>query len=143
MLENEAKDGTVDDNDDAHAGMLPMINYEEIKDEEEQLYIVDECSLLRHSILSNCYRLRHRRTPSIAPLEDTRLFSKMPPPDDDDDDYLPKNESNSELDGWLEDSGYGLLRDTSWVLQTQKAHKASPGYMKVTRIFYVGKEKNR
>ncbi|XP_058789417.1 protein broad-minded-like [Phymastichus coffea] len=116
---------TIDEDDDAHAGMSL-----EPPEEASGTYIVDECSLLRHNILLNCYYAKHKRAPPLSTPEDTQLFSTMPPPVGIYDDSVSMNDDNSVLNDWLENSGYGLLRDMSWVAQTQKAHKASPGRIK-------------
>ncbi|OXU24362.1 hypothetical protein TSAR_016811 [Trichomalopsis sarcophagae] len=91
-------------------------------------YIVDECSLLRHTILLNCYYVRHKRSEYMVTPEESRLFSKLPPPEGIDDDFVKPRPSQSDLTTWLQDTGPGL-RDHNWVLQTRRAHRSSPAPM--------------
>lgn len=93
-------------------------------------YIVDECSLLRHAILLNCYYVRHKRSDYMVAPEESRLFSKLPPPEGIDDDFVKRSSSQSDLTSWLQDTGPGL-RDHNWVLQTRRAHRSSPNPMRV------------
>lgn len=100
-------------------------------------YIVDECSLLRHTLLLNCHYVRHKRSEHQVKPEECRLFSTLPPPEGIDDDFVPKSPSQSDLTNWLQDTGPGL-RDHNWVLQTRRAHKASPAPMKVSLWIFAG-----
>lgn len=109
------------------------VNEDEL--EQKNTLIVDESSLLRNTILLNCYNVRHKRNEEhLETPEESRLFSKMPPPEGIDDTFLTRSSSDTELTSWLRDGKPGL-RDGNWVAQTRKAHKASPSPMKV--FFYL------
>ena len=123
-----------------------LIPREEVADPESAPnYVVDECGLLRHKILLNCYFVRPKRNEYFVTPEESRLFSTLPPPQgcfDEDSIALTEEkeveeeeaEDDSELAVWLRDCGPGL-RDGNWVSYTRKAHKASPKPLKVIPTF--------
>lgn len=105
----------------------------ELEEEGElkEKYIVDECSLLRHMILTNCHRLEHKIWNYDYHPEECRLFSKLPPfvdPNESENNKHSKTESKSnaktEFDELLEDDSPGF-RDSSWVSETRRAFRNS------------------
>ncbi|XP_014204749.1 protein broad-minded-like [Copidosoma floridanum] len=105
---------------------LVQATEEELSFEAQPSYVVDECSMLRHSIIVSTYYVRHKRNESSTLPEEVRLFSKLPPPHPLDGDVRPSASSESELEVWLSDCG-PVIRDNSWILGTRRAHRASPG----------------
>ncbi|XP_011498463.1 PREDICTED: protein broad-minded-like [Ceratosolen solmsi marchali] len=91
--------------------------------EQNSAYIIDENSSLRHTILLNCYFIDHKLKTYQSSPEKFCLFSKLPPPEGI-DELVSQKYSQSELMNWLQESK-SALKDNNWILQTQKAHKAS------------------
>lgn len=97
----------------------------EHESESKVMYILDECSFLRHQIICNSYYFGHKNSNNTTKPEECALFSKL--------SHLQKSEearsvtkstSHSELGKFLQESKPGL-RDNGWVGQARKAHKVS------------------
>lgn len=102
-------------------------------DDEEYhvVYVVDECSSLRHKILCKSYYIRHKLEKPMESIKRNIIFSTFPPPETDDEWQRPRSVSDySELDNFLRESKPGL-RDSSWTMQIKKAYENSPAPMKV------------
>lgn len=97
-------------------------------------YIIDECSLLRHEIVSDSYFLTHKSIKFEQNPEERILFSRMPPPQEMDSN--PKHpESVTELELVLNAHKPGL-RDDNWVSQVKRAFKNSDDMIQVKNSFY-------
>lgn len=104
--------------------------------ESRETFIIDECSILRHQILSDSYFVRQKRYEYIKQPEDCLLFSKFPPPQGPEEGFDGNFSSDSDLEYFLQDDIPGL-RDSGWVSQARKAFRTSNGTMKVIlRISY-------
>ncbi|XP_015119106.1 protein broad-minded isoform X2 [Diachasma alloeum] len=113
-------------------------NYtEENKIEEfHQVHLIDESSMLRNSILSKSYFIRHKleKLTNYENPDKCTLYSSFPPPTlfENNDVIFSSSTSespSSELEQLLHDCKPGL-RDSGWVMQIRNAHGNSPGPMK-------------
>lgn len=105
----------------------------DVEDEGQtrSVHVVDDCSMLRHQILTNCYYIAHRLNKPIEDPEECVIFSEYPPPPDSRrHSAIARSSSSTELGDLLKDSKPGL-RDSGWVLEARRAHKNSPEPMKV------------
>lgn len=93
-------------------------------------YIVDECSIMRHRILSDSYFVRQKRHEYTKQPEECLLFSKFPPPQGPEEGFADNSPSDTDLEYFLEADVPGL-RDSGWVSQARKAFRSSNGSMKV------------
>ncbi|XP_043483226.1 protein broad-minded-like [Leptopilina heterotoma] len=92
-------------------------------------YIVDECSIMRHQILSDSYFVRQKRHEYTKQPEECLLFSKFPPPQGPEEGFAGNSSSDTDLEYFLEADVPGL-RDSGWVSQARKAFRSSNGSMK-------------
>ncbi|XP_044019948.1 protein broad-minded-like, partial [Aphidius gifuensis] len=103
-------------------------------DETHVVYVVDECSSLRHKILCKSYYVRQKLDKPMKSIEKNMIFSSFPPPEMDDEWQRPRSiTDHSELDDELSNIIPGL-RDSSWIVQMKKAHENSPQPMKHTTL---------
>ncbi|KAG7204911.1 hypothetical protein KM043_005304 [Ampulex compressa] len=104
------------------------------EDGENEEYVIDDCSLLRHRILSNSYFVDHKCAEDVTDLEENKLFSTLPPPKSSKEETYPSQYiPSSELEDFLQESRPGLL-DNNWVNQIREAHEALEGPLKNTVI---------
>ncbi|XP_011298028.1 protein broad-minded-like [Fopius arisanus] len=102
-------------------------------EETHEVHLIDESSLLRHSILSKSYYIRHKleKLTSDENPQESRLYSAFPPPTPENKGSFSFSGASSELeeflDGCKSETG---LRDSGWVVQIRNAYGNSQGPMK-------------
>lgn len=97
--------------------------------EVHEVFAVDQSAYLRHKILWNSYFFTHKLNWDEEP-ERVKIFDAFPPSVED---IVGRrsSESDSELDELLSECKPGF-KDSSWASQIKKAHKSSPGVIKVS-----------
>ncbi|XP_063979740.1 protein broad-minded-like [Diachasmimorpha longicaudata] len=108
-------------------------NKNEKTKESHEVHVIDEGSMLRSSILSKSYFIRHKleKLTHDENPENCILYSNFPPTTTlgNNEVIFSMSESPSELEEFLDNCKPGL-RDSAWVMQIRNAHRNSPNPMK-------------
>lgn len=117
--------------EDCYQEQVKCVSEDSDNKTKQKSCVIDEASILRHEILLDTYYLKYKRKKPTLNPEEIKLFTEYPPPNSEETLSLTESDSYSELEDFLQGSESLALRDSGWISQVRKTHKASRNPMKV------------